>query len=243
VKRALFLSLVWLCAAFAAPGPTPPSDLRPRLEALSAKGSGEAAYHLGMLYHLGLDGTPRDLRKAFELFGLAAMRGDPLGAYKLGCYYAGQGGGIVEADPVLALRYKLVAAEAGYSLAQQDVAIMLLGRGEREAGISWLERAAHQGGFTPYLLLSGYYSGEVPELSGAKDAVRQYAFIILSLADHGEDLAALRSSVAKGEGSKLTAEQVAQAEAMVAGWQVERTPVTLKAAAGLGAARRLAGLP
>ena len=98
------------------------SELASKLTAMSAAGSGEAAYHLGMLYHLGMDGVPKDTRKAFELFKLATERGDPLGAYQYGCYFDGQGEGVVKVDPALALKYKLVAAEAGYALAQEDVA-------------------------------------------------------------------------------------------------------------------------
>ena len=84
--------------------------------ALANKGDAEAQYHVGMMYNNGI-GTQQDTKQAFEWFQKSASADDPLGAYKLGCYYAGQGAGVVEADPNEALKYKLIAAKAGYSLA------------------------------------------------------------------------------------------------------------------------------
>lgn len=89
-------------------------QLAQKLTTLTEAGNGEASYYLGMLYHLGMDGVAKDTRKAFALFKQSADRSDPLGAYKYGCYFDGQGEGVVEGDPKLALRYKLVAAEEGY---------------------------------------------------------------------------------------------------------------------------------
>src|SRR4029453_16539446 len=90
--------------------------------ALANKGDAEAQYHVGMMDNNGI-GTQRDLRQAFELFQKATASNDPLGAYKLGCYYDGQGDGIVTTDTNEALKYKLIAANAGYALAQHDVAL------------------------------------------------------------------------------------------------------------------------
>ena len=65
--------------------------------ALANKGDAEAQYHVGMMYNNGI-GTQRDLRQAFEWFQKSTASNDPLGAYKLGCYYDGQGEGVVAAD-------------------------------------------------------------------------------------------------------------------------------------------------
>jgi TPR repeat protein len=129
----------------AAPAPGESSDLARRLEGLARAGSPEAAYHLGMLYNNG-EGVPQDPRRALSHFRSAAEGGDPLGAYKLGCYYAGQfGDQAVQPDEAEALRWKLVAARAGYSLAQLDVA-NIHARNERWAeALPWFEAAAHQG--------------------------------------------------------------------------------------------------
>ena len=90
--------------------------------ALAHKGDAEAQYHVGMMYNNGI-GTQRDSRQAFEWFQKSAASNDPLGAYKLGCYYDGQGAGVVASDADEALKYKLIAAKAGYALAQHDVAL------------------------------------------------------------------------------------------------------------------------
>ena len=94
-----------------APASAANPSLAPKLTALSDAGSGEAAYHLGMIYHIGAAGVAKDARRAFALFKLSAERGDPMGAYKYGCYFAGQGEGIVGSDPKLAMRYKVIAAD------------------------------------------------------------------------------------------------------------------------------------
>ena len=83
--------------------------------------------------------------KALKAFRRAASLGDVLASYKLGCFYAGQEGDLVENNPDLALRYKLVAAEAGYALAQQNVAAHYTARDNIPVALSWLEKAAGQG--------------------------------------------------------------------------------------------------
>src|SRR3546814_8206416 len=79
-----------------------PEGLLAKLASLAAEGNGEAAYHLGMAYHLGANGVEKDPQKAFELFTQSAETGDPLGAYMLGSYYEGEGGEAVETNPELA---------------------------------------------------------------------------------------------------------------------------------------------
>jgi len=92
------------------------STIVPALTRMAEAGNAEAAYHLGMAYQTG-GGVAVEPEKALAAFRLAAERGDPLGAYKLGCFYAGQGGDVLAPDLALALRYKMIAAEAGYALA------------------------------------------------------------------------------------------------------------------------------
>jgi hypothetical protein len=97
------------------------ADTFQALLGLANKGDAEAQYHVGMMHNNGI-GTQKDPRQAFEWFQKSAASNNPLGAYKLGCYYDGQGAGIVGADSNEALKYKLVSAKAGYALAQHDVA-------------------------------------------------------------------------------------------------------------------------
>ncbi len=216
------------------------SELGSRLTAMSAAGNGEAAYHLGMLYHMGLAGVPKDARKAFGLFKLAAERGDPMGAYKYGCYFDGQGEGIVKSDPAAAMKYKLVAAEAGYALAQEDVAGHLFAAGDLAGALRWLEAAAAQGSFTPLLMLGTLYSGQAPgELAlpkVPKDVVKGWAYMLLAARDIPKARPALDLEVAK-----LPAAQLEQVRQLVAAWRDRPTPLTRQA--GIDAAYRLAGLP
>ncbi|MGY3147173.1 TPR repeat protein [Bradyrhizobium sp. USDA 3397] len=79
--------------------------------ALANRGDAEAQYHVGMMHNNGI-GTQQDRSQAFEWFQKSAAANDPLGAYKLGCYYDGQGAGVIATDADQALKYKLVAANA-----------------------------------------------------------------------------------------------------------------------------------
>ena len=231
------LAALALCTA---PAAAAAPDLRPALEALSAKGNGEAAYHLGMIHHLGLNGTPKDARKAFELFQLAAERGDPLGAYKLGCYYDGQGEGIVESDPDLALRYKLVAAEAGYALAQHDVARLYIARKEISETLRWLEAAARQGHAESLAALSAAYMGQVPSTPIEPDAVKGYGYMLLFIRTlPSEASLPAETDLRRQYPGGISDEDADAALAMVSGWTFAPTPLTLKARNGQQAAQRL----
>src|ERR1700709_294353 len=93
-----FIALVFSSLLiFSMPAHANDADTFNAMVALADKGDAEAQYHVGMMYNNGI-GTQRDLRHAFEWFEKSAASGDPLGAYKLGCYYDGQGAGIVTTD-------------------------------------------------------------------------------------------------------------------------------------------------
>src|SRR3954471_5528840 len=118
-----FIALAFSCLLFfSVPADANEADRFNAMVALANKGDAEAQYHVGMMYNNGI-GTQRDTRQAFEWFQKSTASNDPLGAYKLGCYYDGQGEGVVATDVNEAIKYKLIAAKAGYSLAQHDVAI------------------------------------------------------------------------------------------------------------------------
>ena len=223
-----------------APASAANPSLAPKLNALSDAGSGEAAYHLGMIHHVGAAGVAKDARKAFALFKLAAERGDPMGAYKYGCYFAGQGDGIVESDPKLAMRYKLIAAEAGYALAQQDVGVHLIQDGDAKAGQRWLEAAAAQGDMMSLLALAGMYSNEVPPGMARlpTNKARSHAFLELAL----RDMPDMRAMLDKSR-KELTEGERKEAQEIVSAWREARSPLTLNADRGLAAAYALAGLP
>jgi uncharacterized protein len=192
--------------------------------ALANKGDAEAQYHVGMMYNNGI-GTQRDLRQAFEWFQKAAASNDPLGAYKLGCYYDGQGEGVVASDSNEALKYKLVAAKAGYALAQHDVAL-LYGRQENsEEAIKWWKMAGDQGYPKALYNLSGsYFQGK----GAPKDLSLAYAYFKLSKVPPKSKVNEMAGILSKPELEK--------AEKLVSEWKPQPTALTLKAMRGVQAA-------
>jgi TPR repeat protein len=195
--------------------------------ALANKGDAEAQYHVGMMYNNGI-GTQQNPRQAFEWFQKSAASNDPLGAYKLGCYYDGQGAGIVALDANEALKYKLVAAKAGYALAQHDVAIHYAKQENFEEAVKWWKQASDQGYPDALYSLSGsYFQGKgVP-----KDLSLAYAYFKLSKVPPQKQI--------KEMSGILTKPELASAEKLVSEWKPQPTALTLKAKNGFGAAEQL----
>lgn len=195
--------------------------------ALANKGDAEAQYHVGMMYNNGI-GTQKDPRQAFEWFQKSTASNDPLGAYKLGCYYAGQFVGIVTTDPNEALKYKLMAAKAGYALAQHDVAILYDRQGNSEEALKWWRMAADQGLPDALFSLSRSYSAGkgVP-----KDLSFSYAYFKLSKVAPPKNVNEMAAMLSKPELEK--------AEKRVSEWKAQPTALTLKAKMGVGAAVEL----
>jgi TPR repeat protein len=233
IGRAVAFALLLAPAPLLAAG----QPLTQKLTTLSNAGNGEASYYLGMIYHLGMDGVAKDTRKAFALFKQSAELGDPLGAYKYGCYFDGQGEGVVKSDAKLALHYKLVAAEAGYALAQQDVAAHLFAASDKLGGLQWLERAAAQGSPTALMALGQLHAGMAPPSapSVTRDAGRGYGYFLIAARDVPEMKAAIQTELAK-----LTPDERKRATELEAKWQAKPTPLTLKVFEGFKPAERLA---
>jgi hypothetical protein len=203
------------------------------LEQLARSGNAEALYHVGMGYQVGL-GVPKDHAKALEAFRKAAALGDPLASYKLGCYYAGQDGAVLAPDPKLALKYKLIAAEAGYALAQQDVAAIHARNGDLPTAITWLTRSADQGWAGALMALASIYSG-APGVD--PDPARAAAYVRLSLARSGPSLK--QTEWLDQLEARLSPAEKQRAEALVNNFRPTPTPLTIKAMAGQRAARAL----
>lgn len=195
--------------------------------ALANKGDAEAQYHVGMMHNNGI-GTQRDLGQAFEWFKKAAASNDPLGAYKLGCYYDGQGADVVASDANEALKYKLVAAKAGYALAQHDVALLYDRQENPEEAVKWWKMAADQGYPKALYNLSGsYFQGKgVP-----KDLALAYAYYKLSNLVPKDKVNGMATILSKAE--------LERAEKLVAEWKPQPTALTLKAKRGVEAAEEL----
>ena len=213
------------------------AELAQKLEEAARSGDGEASYHLGMIYNNGI-GVKQDAKRAFAHFNRAAEAGDPLGAYKVGCYYAGQFQGIVAVDHEQALRHKLKAAEAGYQLAQLDVAIIYARRKSYGPALEWFEAAAKQGDAQALYNLSVFYKDG---LGAAPSRPKMHAFFRLAHI-------AARGNVSEGAQKQLdeiaaamNPEERAEAERIGASWVTGPTPLTRLAAAGLDRAQVVAG--
>lgn len=219
-----FAALAVLCVLFAMPAHANDADTLNAMVALANKGDAEAQYHVGMMYNNGI-GTQQDPRQAFDWFQKSTESNDPLGAYKLGCYYAGQFAGVVATDPDAALKYKLVAAKAGYALAQHDVAILYDRQGNSEEALKWWKLAGDQGYPSALFSLSRAYSAGK---GTPRDLSLSYAYFKLSGVAPKKNVNEMASLLSKPE--------LESAEKLVSEWKPQPTPLTLKAKRGFGAA-------
>jgi uncharacterized protein len=212
---------------FSVPATASDADTFNAMVALANKGNAEAQYHVGMMHNNGI-GTQKDPKQAFEWFQKSTASGDPLGAYKLGCYYDGQGAGVVTSDSTEALKYKLVAAKAGYALAQHDVAGLYDRQGNSEEALKWWKMAGDQGYPNSLFSLSMSYSAGK---AAPRDLSLSYAYFKLSKIPPKKNVNEMASMLSKPELEK--------AEKLVAEWSPQPTPLTLKAKRGVSAAEEL----
>ena len=221
-------------ALFAAScGQAKDAGLIPSLEKLAEAGNAEAIYHLGMAYQTG-SGVAEDPAKALDAFRKAAALGDPLASYKLGCYYDGQGAGLVEPDSKLALEYKLVAAKAGYALAQQDVGVLYARSGDVPAGLNWVAQSAAQGWSGGLMTLASVYNG-APGVE--PDPAKTAAYFRLFLAR--SEASDKQAQWLKAFEARLSPDERKRAEEIVSGYRAAPTQLTLKALSGQRAAQAL----
>ncbi len=233
-----FLAAAAAIAAVAA-AETPSPDLPGRLERRAAAGNAAARYHLGRLNTNALT-VAKDPRRAFALFREAAAGGDPLGHYKLGDYYAGQAPDIVAPDAALALRHKLVAAEAGYRLAQLDVANFYAGGKFYALALPWYEAAARQGDAQALYNLSVLAKDG---LGAPRSPARAWAFFRLAhRAARGEVSPGAQQSL-DAMWQPLTGREKEEAQRIGRTWITGPTPLTVQALNGLERAEAVAAAP
>jgi TPR repeat protein len=209
------------------------SDLIPALERLAGQDNAEAIYHLGMAYQTGA-GVSEKPAKALEAFRRAAALGDVLASYKLGCFYDGQGGNLVQGDPEIALRHKLVAAEAGYALAQQDVAALYAAQGDLAAAVDWLEKAMLQGWPDALATYASIHNG-AEGISTDPVKTAAYFRIFLDRTDASDEQSGWLAEFEQ----RMTPEQRQQAREIVRSYRAAPTPLTIKALSGQRAAAEL----
>ena len=206
-----------------------------KMKNLAQHGSPEAQYHLGMFYNNGI-GTQKDTARALKWFEKSAMGGDPLGNYKLGCYYDGQGQSILKIDKQKALEHKLIAAQQGYMFAQYDVAVSYYDSGEIEKALKWWKASADQGDpESIYTLYTIYAKGEkLP-----KDNVLAYGYLkIIERNTRNAQRAAIEKKLIVLE-KDMTTEQRDKALAFVNNWTPRRSPLTVKALNGLEESKKI----
>lgn len=230
------LATIGLCLASCSEAKS--AGLEQKLQTMAEEGNAEASYHLGMLYNNGI-GVPQDPQRAFHYFEAAAKGGDPLGAYKVGCYYAGQFSGVVPLDEGQALRMKLKAAEAGYQLAQLDVGIMYTQQGDHAQALPWFEAAARQGDPQALYNLSVFYKDG---LGTAPSRARSYAFFRLAhLASRGSVSPAAQKQLDEIAAPMTEAER-AEAERIATEFVTGPSPLTIQAFDGQERAEKLAAV-
>jgi uncharacterized protein len=212
---------------FSMPATANDADTFNAMVVLANKGNAEAQYHAGMMHNNGI-GTRQDPKQAFEWFQKSTASGDPLGAYKLGCYYAGQFAGVVTTDQNEALKYKLVSAQAGYALAQHDVAVLYDKQGNSEEALKWWKMAADQGFPQALFSLSMVYSAGK---ATPRDLSLSYAYFKLSKIAPPKNVNEMAAMLSKPELEK--------AEKLVSEFSPRPTALTIKAKSGVTAAGEL----
>lgn len=194
-----------------------------QLLAAANRGHAEAQYHVGMMYNNGIGGASKDPKLAFDWFLKSAKGKDPLGAYKTGCYYAGQFPGAVVIDSQRALEYKLIAAEAGYSLAQHDVALHYHQIANHELAGKWWKLAAQQGfAMSAYNLANWYHDGKAE----ARDLAMTYAWFKISQLLTRSKLTDAAQAGLNKFAAQMSNEQVQSAEKFVSDWRPAPTELT-----------------
>jgi TPR repeat protein len=227
-------AVIILMFGFVACGDTH-AELFRQVSELAEKGDAQAQYNLGMMLNNGI-GTAKNPSLALQWFEKSAQAGDPLAAYKAGCYYSGQFKDTVAVDSEKSLQYKLVAAEAGYSLAQHDVANVYAQRNQFSNAIKWWEAAAKQGyPLSLYNLSVTYKEGKfVP-----RDNVRAYAYFKLAKVISEEKISEKAQTSLDEVKRSMTQTEFEQAEKMVSTWKAEPSALTQRAQSGLNEARQL----
>jgi hypothetical protein len=202
---------------------------------MAEAGSPAAQYNLGMFYNNGI-GVEKNPSQAFHWFEKAANGGDPLGHYKVGCYYAGQFPGAVEVNEEKAFTHKLTAAEAGYMLAQHDVALAYTHAGNFEEAAKWWRSAAEQGDVTAFSTLSQWHieGQRVPA-----DTSKAYEYLLTAVRLVSQQQSQQVKPLLEKLRISLDDTTALNLEAAAASWVPKKSALTLRAAQGIEEAQNL----
>lgn len=196
---------------------------------LAQQGNPDAQYHVGMFYNNGI-GTSKNTKLAFEWFQRSASGNNPLGAYKVGCYYSGQGQDFMKVDHVKALEYKMVAAKAGYALAQYDTAGLFFYNGNTDEAIKWLKMAGDQGDFDSlYTLFNLYYQGKII----SKDLPSAYLYLRLAMTVATNEPPSQIKSIMDELKRTVSQTDRDKADKYVSEWKPRPTALTISARKGM----------
>jgi len=205
-----------------------------QLQTLVKNDNADALYHVGMMYHWGL-GTEKDTLKAKYNFQKASALGQPLAAYKLGCYYDGQGGGVVKRDLVQALKHKLVAAKAGYALAQSDVAKIYYDEGKFSNALEYLMLAVNQGNRDSIMAMASIHNSESGIEKNPAITVAYFS-ILLDISNGGSKE---QQNWLSKFNEKLTEDEKAKRDNIIRNWRPKPNRITIDGLSGLRAAQKL----
>lgn len=212
------------------------SELFDKIKKIAESGNVEAQYHLGMFYNNGI-GHSKDQNEAFKWFHKSADKGDPLAAFKLGCYYGGQASSsVIVTDEKKSLKYNIISAKAGYSLAQQEVALYFFSKSNGKEAIKYAKMAADQGdAHSLYLLSKIYAEGKLTK----KNQSLAYAYFKLSKLLSETQINPVAKKSLSQLASQMSEQDLNYANEFVLSFVPKPTKLTLQAENGLERARKL----
>ena len=159
----------------------------------------------------------------------ATQGGDPLGAFKLACYYDGQAPNAVKRDDVLPFKYYLKAVETGYGLAQFSIAQKYFAQKDMDKLFFWFKEAAIKGDNRS---MSSLFTLYLDPKYNVEDKVLAYKYLkqmlVVADVDYHERIKELLSEQAQ----QLTVSEIAKLNAQQ--YQPQPTLVTLRVKRGFG---------
>lgn len=185
----------------------------------AASGNAGAQYSLGTLYRNGW-GVPQDYAQALSWYRLAAAQGFALAQNNIGAMY--EKGLGVPGDDAEAVRWYQLAAQNGSAMAQFNLGLMVQnGRGGPADAIEarrWFELAAERGVAQAQNQLGILYATGTGGL--ARDDIQALKWFILGTANALDDeLRALTLKNRERVASRMTPEQLAEAETLARAWR------------------------